>query len=241
MRRADAMILPSTLDLAAATDLLTAVRAALQANPSLQMNASQVETLTLPCAQILASAMRFGAVRIDHRSAAFAAAWADLGLDSVSHCEAAPDVSARESAAEPVTERTSPKRIMTIDDSKTMRDMLMLTLKSAGYEVMQGVDGQNGLDVLGDTPVDVVITDINMPVMDGYDVIRNLRRNPTHAATPILVLTTEADIEKRSLAREAGATGWMVKPFDPREADRNCSKSVTLGGCAGRGQDHDDS
>jgi len=107
------------------------------------------------------------------------------------------------------------KRILTIDDSKTMRDMLMLTLAEAGFEVIQAVDGQHGLDVLGDERVDVIITDINMPIMDGYGVIRNLRKNPVHKATPILVLTTESDAEKKVIAREAGATGWMVKPFDP--------------------------
>jgi two-component system, chemotaxis family, chemotaxis protein CheY len=96
-----------------------------------------------------------------------------------------------------------------------MRDMLMLTLAEAGFEVLQANDGQHGLDVLGDDRVDVVITDINMPVMDGYGVIRNLRKNPVHKTTPILVLTTESDSAKKVIAREAGATGWMVKPFDP--------------------------
>jgi two-component system chemotaxis response regulator CheY len=109
------------------------------------------------------------------------------------------------------------KRILTIDDSKTMRDMLMLTLAEAGFDVVQAVDGQDGLDVLGKetAPIDVIITDINMPRMDGYEVIRNLRRDPNHKTTPILVLTTESDADKKNLAREAGATGWMVKPFDP--------------------------
>jgi two-component system, chemotaxis family, chemotaxis protein CheY len=107
------------------------------------------------------------------------------------------------------------KRILTIDDSKTMRDMLLLTLTDAGYEVLQGVDGVDGLAVLGDQKVDVIITDINMPKMDGYEVIRQLRQNPRHKTTPILVLTTESDGDKRTIARSAGATGWMVKPFDP--------------------------
>ncbi|HEY4141449.1 MAG TPA: response regulator, partial [Pseudolabrys sp.] len=108
-------------------------------------------------------------------------------------------------------------RILTIDDSKTMRDMLMLTLAEAGFDVLQAVDGQDGLDVLEgmDRKPDVIITDINMPRMDGYEVIRNLRKNPAHKSTPILVLTTESEAEKKNLAREAGATGWMVKPFDP--------------------------
>jgi len=107
------------------------------------------------------------------------------------------------------------KRILTIDDSKTMRDMLLLTLTDAGFEVLQGVDGEDGLAVLGDQKVDVIITDINMPKMDGYEVIRQLRQNPRHKTTPILVLTTESDGDKRNIARNAGATGWMVKPFDP--------------------------
>ncbi|WP_246663075.1 response regulator [Pseudolabrys sp. FHR47] len=109
------------------------------------------------------------------------------------------------------------KRILTIDDSKTIRDMLMLTLVEAGFDVIQAVDGQDGLDVLAKetAEVDVIITDINMPRMDGYEVIRNLRKDPAYKSKPILVLTTESDGDKKNLAREAGATGWMVKPFDP--------------------------
>jgi two-component system chemotaxis response regulator CheY len=107
------------------------------------------------------------------------------------------------------------KRILTIDDSKTIRDMLMLTLADAGFDVLQAVDGQDGLDVLDREQVDVVITDINMPKMDGYEVIRHMRSNSAHKSTPILVLTTESETDKKNLARAAGATGWMVKPFDP--------------------------
>jgi two-component system, chemotaxis family, chemotaxis protein CheY len=107
------------------------------------------------------------------------------------------------------------KRILTIDDSKTIRDMLMLTLADAGFDVLQAVDGKDGLDVLDREQVDVVITDINMPKMDGYEVIRHMRSNSAHKTTPILVLTTESEADKKNLARAAGATGWMVKPFDP--------------------------
>jgi two-component system chemotaxis response regulator CheY len=96
-----------------------------------------------------------------------------------------------------------------------MRDMLMLTLTEAGFDVLQAVDGQDGLDKLSTEQVDVVITDINMPKMDGYEVVRRLRGDPAYRSTPILVLTTESDVEKRDTARMAGATGWMVKPFDP--------------------------
>jgi two-component system chemotaxis response regulator CheY len=106
-------------------------------------------------------------------------------------------------------------RILTIDDSKTMRDMLMLTLADAGFDVIQAVDGKEGIDMLERENVDVVITDINMPRMDGYEVVRQLRARPEHKTTPILVLTTESEAEKKNIAREAGATGWLVKPFDP--------------------------
>ena len=108
------------------------------------------------------------------------------------------------------------KRILTIDDSRTIRDMLNLTLSEAGFEVLQAVDGQDGIEVLEKHPrVDVVITDINMPKMDGYGVIRHIRGQARYNGMPVLVLTTESEKEKRSVAREAGATGWMVKPFDP--------------------------
>jgi two-component system, chemotaxis family, chemotaxis protein CheY len=107
------------------------------------------------------------------------------------------------------------KRILTIDDSKTMRDMLRFTLVDAGYDVLQAVDGQDGLDVLRKERVDVVITDINMPKLDGYGVIRHLRADACYDDTPILVLSTECDQKTKDIGRDAGATGWLVKPFDP--------------------------
>jgi two-component system chemotaxis response regulator CheY len=108
------------------------------------------------------------------------------------------------------------KRILTIDDSRTIRDMLNLTLSEAGFEVLQAVDGQDGIDVLEKQErVDLVITDINMPKMDGYGVIRHIRGQSRYNGMPVLVLTTESEKDKRNIAKEAGATGWMVKPFDP--------------------------
>ncbi|HZP74764.1 MAG TPA: response regulator [Pseudolabrys sp.] len=116
------------------------------------------------------------------------------------------------------------KRIMTIDDSKTMRDMLMLTLANAGFEVFQAVDGQDGVDALRQQAVDLIITDINMPKMDGYQVIKELRSRPEHKTTPILVLTTESEGAKRTAARDLGATGWLVKPFDPERLIETVNK-----------------
>ena len=105
--------------------------------------------------------------------------------------------------------------ILTVDDSRTMRDMLMLALKDAGYRVVQAEDGVHGLEVLQAESPDIVITDINMPRMDGFGFIEGMRADPNHKATPVLVLTTESDAAKKQRARDAGATGWIVKPFDP--------------------------
>ena len=107
--------------------------------------------------------------------------------------------------------------ILTVDDSRTIRNMLLMTLNGAGYETLQAEDGVHGLEVLGDAEPDVIITDINMPRMDGFGFIENVRRSERHRAIPILVLTTESDAEKKNRAREAGATGWIIKPFDPEK------------------------
>jgi two-component system, chemotaxis family, chemotaxis protein CheY len=108
------------------------------------------------------------------------------------------------------------KTILTVDDSKTMRDMLRLALTGAGHAVIQADDGIAGVEALRNAgSVDVIITDINMPRMDGYGFINSVRSDPQHRATPILVLTTESEASKKQRARDAGATGWIVKPFDP--------------------------
>ena len=110
------------------------------------------------------------------------------------------------------------KFVLTVDDSKTMRDMLRMALTDAGHTVVQADDGQHGIEVLEANPgVDVIVTDINMPRMDGYAFIEHVRGNGGNRATPILVLTTESEPAKKQRAREAGATGWIVKPFDPHK------------------------
>lgn len=107
------------------------------------------------------------------------------------------------------------KTVLTVDDSRTMREMLLLALQEAGYRVIQAEDGIIGLEVLKGAQADVIITDINMPRLDGFGFIEHVRRDEAHRAVPILVLTTESDAEKKSRARNAGATGWIVKPFNP--------------------------
>jgi len=109
------------------------------------------------------------------------------------------------------------KKVLTVDDSRTMRDMVSFTLKGAGYEVVEAADGQQALNVIGGTKVDLVITDLNMPVMDGLTLIKRLRAMPTHRTLPILMLTTESDDGKKAEGRSAGATGWIVKPFNPEK------------------------
>ncbi len=108
-------------------------------------------------------------------------------------------------------------RVLTVDDSRTMLTMLQQTLSDAGFEVLQAEDGRQGLAVLADEPVDLVITDINMPVMDGIEFIRQVRSSGLHQSLPILILTTETSQDKRDLGKAAGGTGWIVKPFDPEK------------------------
>tara|TARA_R110002051_G_scaffold11122_1_gene40939 strand:- start:8622 stop:8993 length:372 start_codon:yes stop_codon:yes gene_type:complete len=112
---------------------------------------------------------------------------------------------------------TSQKTILTIDDSRTMRDMLRLTLTEAGYNVLQAADGLEGLAILRDVVPDAVITDINMPVLDGFGFIEKARANERLRDVPILVLTTESTPVMKDRARQAGATGWITKPFDPEK------------------------
>lgn len=106
--------------------------------------------------------------------------------------------------------------VLAVDDSRTMRDMVRLTLVNAGFETHLAEDGVHGLEVLDeiDRP-DAIITDINMPRMDGFGFIEAVRGQESYRAVPILVLTTESSGEMKMRAREAGATGWIVKPFDP--------------------------
>ena len=107
------------------------------------------------------------------------------------------------------------KTILAVDDSGSLRQMLVFTLKAAGYQVVEAVDGRDGLDKAKQKPFDLVLTDQNMPNMDGLTLIRSLRALPSYARTPILMLTTESSDEMKSKGRAAGATGWLVKPFDP--------------------------
>jgi two-component system chemotaxis response regulator CheY len=107
------------------------------------------------------------------------------------------------------------KTILAVDDSGSLRQMLVFTLKAAGYQVTEAVDGRDGLERAKQKHFDLVLTDQNMPNMDGLTLIRSLRGLPGYTRVPILMLTTESSDEMKNKGRTAGATGWLVKPFDP--------------------------
>ena len=108
------------------------------------------------------------------------------------------------------------KTALVVDDSPTMRQMVALTLTNAGFQVVEAEHGKDAIaKVAGGPKMDIVVTDLNMPEMDGIALIRELRKMASFKFTPILVLTTESTADKKQAGKEAGATGWMVKPFNP--------------------------
>lgn len=109
------------------------------------------------------------------------------------------------------------KRILAVDDSKTMREMVTFTLRSAGFQVDEAEDGNVALGKLQAAKFDLIITDLNMPNLDGISLIKSVRAGSPHRAVPILILTTESDGAKKADGKAAGATGWLVKPFHPEK------------------------
>lgn len=114
--------------------------------------------------------------------------------------------------------------ILAVDDSPSMRQMVSFTLKSAGYEVIEACDGIEALSKAKARKVDMVITDLNMPNRDGIALIADLRALPEYRFTPILMLTTESGSDKKQAGKSAGATGWIVKPFNPDQLLKTVSK-----------------
>jgi len=107
--------------------------------------------------------------------------------------------------------------ILTVDDTASMRQMISFTLNSVGHEVIQASDGKEALQLLQGRKIDLVIADVNMPNMDGITLVKSLRALADYKFTPILVLTTESQEAKRTQGKVAGATGWIVKPFNPEQ------------------------
>lgn len=109
------------------------------------------------------------------------------------------------------------KTILSVDDSVSIQQMVAFTLRGAGYEVIEAADGQEGLDKARMKTVDLVLTDLNMPRMNGLMLVRALRAMPSYHSVPILILTTESSDEMKMQGKASGATGWLVKPFDPQK------------------------
>jgi two-component system chemotaxis response regulator CheY len=116
--------------------------------------------------------------------------------------------------------------ILAVDDSTSMRQMVSFTLKNAGFHVVEAVDGVDAWDKADTRDFDLVLTDHNMPRMDGITLTQKLRGHPKFTRTPILILTTESSDDMKRAGRAAGATGWMVKPFDPAKLIEVISKVI---------------
>ncbi|BFR48443.1 response regulator [Nitratidesulfovibrio sp. HK-II] len=108
------------------------------------------------------------------------------------------------------------KLIMTVDDSASIRQMVGFTLRNAGYEVVEAKDGKDAVSKLSG-PIKMVITDLNMPNMDGIELIKQIRANPAYKFIPVIMLTTESQATRKQEGKAAGATGWIVKPFQPEQ------------------------
>lgn len=109
------------------------------------------------------------------------------------------------------------KKIMTVDDSASVRQMVSFTLREAGYDVIEACDGKDALGKINGTQLNLIVTDLNMPNMDGIELIRNVRSSAAHKFVPIIMLTTESQDSKKAEGKAAGATGWIVKPFRPEQ------------------------
>ena len=107
--------------------------------------------------------------------------------------------------------------ILAVDDSASMRQMVTFTLQGAGYDVVEASDGQEALQLAQSKTFNLVLTDVNMPKMDGIALVRALRALPAYKFTPLLTLTTESTADKKQEGKAAGATGWIVKPFNPEQ------------------------
>lgn len=117
-------------------------------------------------------------------------------------------------------------KILAVDDSASMRQMVTFTLTGAGYQVKDAADGKQALDIAKQEQFDVVVSDVNMPVMDGITLIQELRKLPQYKSTPLLMLTTESSSDKKMAGKQAGATGWIVKPFNPDKLLKTIARVV---------------
>lgn len=119
-----------------------------------------------------------------------------------------------------------PKMILVVDDSASMRQLVTFTLKDAGYDVIAAINGKDALSKMTGAKIDMIVTDLNMPEMNGIDMIKKVRSNPSYKFTPIVMLTTESQESKKQEGKQAGASGWLVKPFTPDQLIGTIKKFV---------------
>ncbi|MEM0989658.1 MAG: response regulator [Pseudomonadota bacterium] len=118
------------------------------------------------------------------------------------------------------------KTILTVDDSKSIREAVRFSLEPLGYAIVEAEDGVEGIDQLKKEKVDLVITDLNMPNMDGLEFIAEVRKDPAHNGLPLVMLTTEGQAEKMRAGKQAGASGWIVKPFNELQLELTVKKFI---------------
>ncbi|RUO31914.1 two-component system response regulator [Aliidiomarina sedimenti] len=109
------------------------------------------------------------------------------------------------------------KRILIVDDSASIRQVVSTTLQGAGYETIEACDGMDGLKKLDGSKINLIISDVNMPKMDGISFVKELKANPAYKFTPVIMLTTESQEDKKAQGKAAGAKAWVVKPFQPQQ------------------------
>lgn len=118
------------------------------------------------------------------------------------------------------------KTILIVDDSASLRQVVSIALRGAGYEVIEACDGKDGLNKLNGQKIHLIISDVNMPNMDGFTFVKNVKLHPSYKFTPIIMLTTEAGADKKANGQAAGAKAWMVKPFQPAQMLAAVSKLI---------------
>ena len=118
------------------------------------------------------------------------------------------------------------KTILAVDDSRSIRDMVRFALEPLGYTILDAEDGEEGLTQLASHKVDLVITDLNMPKLNGIEFIAKVREDDTHAGLPMVMLTTEGQAEKMRAGKKAGASGWIVKPFNELQLELTVKKFI---------------
>ena len=229
-----ALALEGELTIGRAGELRTALINALDKVSHLQLNFEKVTDIDLSCLQLICSTHKTAAgmkkrLTVTGNSQTFkkkmekkiiwvfkknvsAAPWGRLKAGNEPQCYASRFIRFRTGGYEIMV-----KKIMTVDDSASMRQMIGFTLRDAGYDIVEATDGRDALTKLNASPVHMLISDGNMPNMNGFELVSQVRANPAYRFIPIIMLTTESHDSKKQTGKSAGATGWIVKPFKPEQ------------------------